>query len=321
MAESDRLPPLLVICGPTAGGKTDLALSLAHRFKGEIVNADSRQVYRHMDIGTAKPTPAQRATVPHHLFDLVDPDEPFTLATYLDLAHAAISAIHARGRLPMLVGGSGLYIRAVAQGYEVPRVVPDLALRAQLEADLAASGLDALVERLRRSDPGVAAAVDTRNPRRVIRAIEVAEAGAATSTSESASVPRYRALVIGLTANRAELHRRADRRVEAMVAAGFVDEVRALLARGYGADLPAMSSLGYREMIAHLDGRFTLDEAIQATKYATHRFIRRQLTWFRREPGVRWLDRANGDAVALAESTVATWLAQQPAGEPVAAQL
>jgi tRNA dimethylallyltransferase len=316
MAESDGLPPLLVICGPTAGGKTDFALALAGRFDGEIVNADSRQVYRQMDIGTAKPTPAQRAQVPHHLFDLVDPDEPFTLATYLDLAHAAILEIQARSRLPMLVGGTGLYIRAVAQGYDVPRVVPDRALRAQLESELAACGLDALVERLHRTDPLAAARVDARNPRRVIRAIEVAEAGA-DSTSGPASVPRYRTLVLGLTAERAELHRRADRRVDEMVAAGFVDEVRVLLARGYGPDLPAMSSLGYREMIAFLDDRTTLDEAIQATKFATHRFIRRQLTWFRQEPGLRWLDLAGGDAVASAEGLVECWLAQEAAGEPV----
>jgi tRNA dimethylallyltransferase len=305
----ERREQVLVICGPTATGKTDLAITLARRVGGEIVNADSRQVYRSMDIGTAKPTPAQRAAAPHHLLDVVDPDEPFTLADYLERAHNAIAGILTRGRLPIVVGGTGLYVRALAQGFAVPRVPPDPRLRAELEALAETEGSPALLARLRRSDPHTAATIDARNPRRLIRAIEVAEATGISFAAQRMAHPRYDALVLGLTADRALLYEHADRRVDAMMAAGFLDEVAALYARGYSPDLPALSGLGYRQLGEHLHGARTLDDAVQATKLATHGFIRRQLTWFRREPGIHWLDIAHGDVVAQAIVQAEQWLA------------
>ena len=305
----ERREQVLVICGSTATGKTDLAITLARRVGGEIVNADSRQVYRSMDIGTAKPTPAQRAAAPHHLLDVVDPDEPFTLADYLERAHNAIAGILTRGGLPIVVGGTGLYVRALAQGFAVPRVPPDPCLRAELEMLAEAEGSPALLARLRRSDPHTAATIDARNPRRLIRAIEVAEATGVSFAAQQKARPRYDALVLGLTADRALLYERADRRVDAMMAAGFLDEVAALYARGYSPDLPALSGLGYRQLGEHLRGVRTLDDAVQATKLATHGFIRRQLTWFRREPGIHWLDIAHGDVVAQAIVQAEQWLA------------
>jgi tRNA dimethylallyltransferase len=305
----ERRAHLLVICGPTATGKTDLAITLAQHVGGEIVNADSRQVYRSMDIGTAKPTPAQRAAAPHHLLDVVDPDEPFTLADYLERAHNAIAGILTRGGLPIVVGGTGLYVRALAQGFAVPRVPPDPRLRAELEALAEAEGSPALLARLRRSDPHTAATIDARNPRRLIRAIEVAEATGVSFATQRMARPRYDTLVLGLSADRALLYERADRRVDAMMAAGFLDEVAALDARGYSPDLPALSGLGYRQLGEHLRGARTLDDAVQATKLATHGFIRRQLTWFRREPGIHWLDIAHGNVVAQAIVQAEQWLA------------
>jgi tRNA dimethylallyltransferase len=304
---------MLVVCGPTATGKTAVAIALAQRMDGEIVNADSRQIYRDMEIGTAKPTPAQRAAVPHHLLDLVDPDEPFTLADYLEQARAAVTVIAERGRLPIVAGGTGLYVRALVQGFDVPRVPPNPALRATLDELAAQGGATALLERLRRADPGAAATVDPRNPRRLIRAIEVAETtGRPVAAQQTAHAP-YDALLLGLTGPTALLYERADHRVDAMMAQGFLDEVAGLYARGYGPELPALSSLGYRELGEYLCGSRTLADAVQATKYATHRFIRRQLTWFRREPGIRWLDVAEGDPVAPALDAVDQWSGAQPA--------
>jgi len=313
---------VLALVGPTATGKTALAIELAQRLGGEVVNADSRQVFRHMDIGTAKPTPAERAAVPHHGLDLVEPDEPFTLADYLDHARAAVSDIASRGRLPIVVGGTGLYVRALVRGFDVPRVPPDEALRAELETLAAAGGPPALLARLRRSDPVAAEAVDPRNPRRLARAIEVAEAASRTAIADACApadnraprgdAPRYDVRLIGLTAERSLLHARADRRVDAMVTAGFPNEVAALYGRGYGPDLPALSALGYRELGEYARGLRPLDDAAQATKWATHRFIRRQLTWFRREQDLHWLDITDGDLAARALATIEPWLALDP---------
>lgn len=307
---ADQRTRLLVVCGPTATGKTDVGIALARRLGGEIVNADSRQVYRYMDIGTAKPAPAQRAAVPHHLLDVVAPDEQFTLADYLERARRVVAQIAARGGLPIVVGGTGLYIRALAQGFAVPRVPPNAPLRAELESLLVSGGAVALHRRLRERDPGAALLVDARNPRRLVRAIEIAESGGGGSPPAAPDgVPRpYDTLVLGLSAERALLYERADRRVDAMMAAGFLEEVRALRARGYSADLPALSSLGYAELGRYLDGATSLAAAVEATRFATHRFIRRQLTWFRREPELCWLDIADGDAAMRATEAARRWL-------------
>lgn len=304
-----RRQRLLVICGPTATGKTALAIALAQRLGGEIVNADSRQVYRFMDVGTAKPTAAQRAAAPHHLLDVVDPDEPFTLADYLERAHDAVAGILARRSLPIVAGGTGLYVRALVQGFAVPRVAPDPQLRQDLEALAEAEGSPALLARLRHVDPLTAGTIDASNLRRLIRAIEVAEATGASFAAQRTAHSPYDALVLGLTTARMTLYARADRRVDAMMAAGFLDEVASLHARGYGPDLPALSGLGYRQLGEHLRGICTRDDAVAATKLATHRFIRHQLTWFRREPGIRWLDASDDDVVAQATELAEHWLA------------
>ena len=250
---------------------------------GEIINADSRQIYRGMDIGTAKPTAAQRKLVPHHLLDLRRPDEDFSLAEYVRLASSAIGSLHGRGVLPILVGGTGLYLRAVTQGYDVPPVPPNAELRASLEAEARAGGGAALVERLARLDPVSAARIDPHNTRRLIRALEVTLQLGRPFSDLQRQAPHYRTLFIVLQGERANLYARADARLEEMIAAGFADEVQSLLAAGYGPELPALSALGYREMVAHMRGEVTLAQAQEAIRYHTHAYIRRQLTWFRRE--------------------------------------
>jgi tRNA dimethylallyltransferase len=294
--------PLLAVVGPTAVGKTALAIGLAQRLGGEVVSADSRQVYRGMDIGTAKPTPAERAAAPHHLLDVAEPDDEFSLATYQDLASAAIHDISGRGKLPILVGGTGQYLAAVLQGWQLPRVAPDPALRARLEAEAAEHGAEALHARLARVDPAAAASIMASNVRRVVRALEVYElTGQPISTQRAVQAPPYHARTLWLTLPAPALYERIDLRVDAMVTGGLVDEVRGLVARGYGWELPAMSSLGYREFRAYLAGESTLEEAVQRLKYNTHAFARRQKGWFARLPNLVQLP---ADAPDLLERAV-----------------
>ena len=291
MAGAEPNHPLIVLLGPTAVGKTALSLSLAERFHGEIVGADSRQIYRGMDVGTAKATPEERRRVPHHLIDVRRPDQTLTVAEYQQLAYAAMDDIHARGRVPFLVGGTALYLRAVVLGLRIPEVPPDPALRAALEADLARGGVDALFARLQLLDPATAAAIDRRNPRRVLRALEIVlSTGRPKVELEGAAPPPYRSLQIGLTRARASLHRRIDRRVEEMVEQGLVEETRRLLGAGYDPRLPALSSLGYREIGAYLRDEMTLAQAVGRIRIETHRFVRHQETWFRKMEGVVWFD-------------------------------
>ena len=284
-------PPLLVIGGPTATGKTALAIALARRFGGEIVGADSRQVYRGMDIGTSKPTQAERAQAPHHLLDVVELDQPYSLSDYAHQARAVIAAIGARGNLPLLVGGTGLYIRAVVRGFDLaPGAPPQPELRRALEDEATRHGPLALHARLADHDPVAAGRIDPRNVRRVIRALEVTLATGrpfSEAAGQTIATP-YSIFRIGLDGPRDLLYRRADTRLDAMMAAGFLGEVAALRARGYAAESPAMTGLGYRELGTYLDGTQTLADAVQAAKFATHRYIRRQLIWFRREEGTHW---------------------------------
>lgn len=283
--------PLLVLAGPTATGKTGLAIALAQHLGGEIVSADSRQIYRNMDIGTAKPTPEQRAQVPHHLLDVVAPDEPYTLAQYQADAQTAVASIHARGRLSLLVGGTGLYIRAVVDNLAIPRVPPNAELRQQLEEEAAAHGSAVLHARLTALDPTGASRIDPANLRRVIRALEVTLlTGQPFSAQQGARPSPYRPLFLGLNGPRDVLYQRADQRVDAMLAAGLVQEVQRLLAAGYDWRLPSMSSLGYQEIASFLRGEISLKAAIERLKFNTHHYIRRQLTWFRAEPRLHWLD-------------------------------
>lgn len=282
--------PLVIILGPTGVGKTRLAIALAQQFNGEIIGADSRQVYRYMDIGTAKPSAAQQTQIRYHLIDLADPDCPLSLADYQDQAGQAIQSLRERGKLPFLVGGTGQYISAIEEGWSIPRVPPDFKLRAELEAYAASHSAPALHERLRQVDAISADRIHPNNVRRVIRALEVhILTGQAISKLQEKRPPPYRIITIGLRIDRARLYRRVDRRVDDMIAAGFVQEVQGLLDMGYHRHLPAMTGLGYREMVEHLLNGAPLDEAIQKTKFRTHEFIRRQDVWFRgHDNGIIW---------------------------------
>lgn len=282
---------LLVIVGPTAVGKTALSLHLAEYLGGEVVSADSRLFYRGMDIGTAKPTPEQRARIPHHLIDITEPDDTVGLARFLRLAHAAIADIHSRGRLPIVVGGTGQYVRALVEGWTPPAVPPDPARRAELEEQARREGLESLMAHLAALDPQAAARVDPRNPRRVVRALEVALS--AGPLGPGRTPPPYHILQIGLTMDRSALYARADARLEEMVRAGLVEEIQRLLEAGYGWDLPAMSALGYIQFRPYFEGRASLEEVLAQIRRDTRRFIRHQYNWFRlSDPRIRWFDAA-----------------------------
>ncbi|HEX6292860.1 MAG TPA: tRNA (adenosine(37)-N6)-dimethylallyltransferase MiaA [Herpetosiphonaceae bacterium] len=279
------LPPLVAIVGPTAVGKTALSIALARRLDGEIVNADSRQIYRCMDIGTAKPSIAEQAAAPHHLIDIVAPDEPYSLAVYQQQALHAVEQIVGRRHVPLLVGGTGQYVAAVLEGWNIPRVPPQPDVRARLEAEAAQQGTAALYARLQTLDPAAAARIEPNNRRRIIRALEVYEiTGIPISTQQTRQPPPYRITTLWLTLDRATLYRRIDQRVDAMIAAGLVDEVRALLDRGYDWSLPALSSLGYKELRPWFEGSAPLEECIQRLKFNTHAFVRKQDMWFKRLP-------------------------------------
>jgi tRNA dimethylallyltransferase len=283
---------VIAIIGATATGKTALGVALARQLGGEIVNADSRQVYRGMDIGTAKPSREEQAAVPHHLIDVVDPDQTLTLAAYLDHAKATLVDIWSRDRQPIVVGGTGQYVWALLEGWRVPRVPPDRALRARLEARGAGEGPASLVAELREIDPRSATRIDPKNARRLIRAIEVTLAtGRPFSEWQQKEHPVYDTAILGLRMERTALHARIDARVDAMMAAGLVDEVRRLNAAGYGCDLSAMSGIGYRQVCEHLRGERTLPDAIARIKTETHRLARMQHAWFKpSDPRIRWLD-------------------------------
>lgn len=298
---------LLVLVGPTAVGKTALSLHLAGRFDGEIVSADSRLFYRGMDIGTAKPSRADQDRVPHHLIDICDPADTLTLGEYQRLAYRTVDAVLARGRLPLLVGGTGQYVTAVVEGWGIPKVAPQPALRDAL----AALGGPELARWLAALDPESAARIDPRNVRRVVRALEVTlVTGTPISVLQRKTPPPYDMLLLGLQRARDDLYARIDARVDAMLAAGLLDEVQRLAARGYGRGVPAMSGLGYRQLLDHLDGALTLDEAVARIKFETHRFARQQATWFRSDdPRIQWLDAAQPDLFPAAEALVAAWLA------------
>jgi tRNA dimethylallyltransferase len=310
------LPPLLVIVGATATGKTALAIELARRLEGEIISADSRQLYRGMDIGTAKPTPAEQAAARHWLIDVADPDGTFTLAAFLDAAHAALDDIWSCRRLPIVVGGTGQYVWALLEAWRVPRVPPDPALRTELERRAATDGVATILDELRLVDPASAASIDPNNARRIIRAIEVTRAtGRRFSEWREKGEPTFSATVLGLRLDRAELYRRIDARVDGMIAAGLLDEVRRLNDAGFGCDLPSMSSIGYREICEHLSGECTLADAVARIKTETHRLARMQHTWFRAgDPRIHWLDADAPDLLGQAMSIAQARSASESSG-------
>jgi tRNA dimethylallyltransferase len=282
--------PLILVVGPTAVGKTDLAIQLAERLNGEIVSADSRLFYRGMDIGTAKPTRAEQARVPHHLIDVANPDETWSLAQFQRAARDAIADIHARGKLPFLVGGTGQYVRAVTEGWSPPEVKADERLRTELEKLKDERGKEWLYEKLKSLDLEAAEKIDFRNVRRTIRALEVIlTTGRKFSEQREKGESPYRLVTIGLTRPREELYARVDARIESMFEAGLVDEVRHLLANGYGADLPSMSGIGYRECVGVVRGEKTEEEAKVEIKRDTRIFVRRQANWFKEsDSSIHW---------------------------------
>lgn len=282
----------MAIVGPTGTGKSSLAVFLAQRFKGEIINADSRQIYRGMDIGTAKPSAEERSLVLHHLFDLICPDKSFSLAEYLLLAKGVIKDIHQREKLPFLVGGSGQYVRALLEGWQIPRIAPNPELRKELEQIAAEQGAQPLYTQLQKIDPAAADKIDQRNIRRVIRALEIAkQAGDPFSRDKTKKVPNYNVLIVGLTTTRSELYHRVDMRVDSMIQKGLVGEVQNLVKGGFDFDLASMNSIGYKQTGRLLRGEINLEETASLIKFETHRFIRHQYAWFKlSDPKIQWFD-------------------------------
>ena len=303
-APNARNNRVIAIVGPTAAGKSALSLALAHALDGEVVNADSMQLYRGMDIGTAKLTPAERDGVPHHALDLWDVTEPASVAEYQATARAAIDAIRDRCHTPLLVGGSGLYVRAVLEHFDFPGT--DAGLRATLEDELARVGPEALHERLRAKDPAAAARILPTNGRRIVRALEVLElTGGPFQAELPPPRPYYDAVQIGIDLDPAALDERVGARVDAMWAAGLVAEVRTLADKGLREGRTAGRALGYQQVLRHLDEPgYSEEQARVDTKSATRRFVRRQRSWFRRDPRIHWLDGADRDLTARALQVV-----------------
>lgn len=294
--------PLLALVGPTASGKTEAAIAVAERLGAELVSVDSMLVYRGMDVGTAKPGPAERARVPHHLLDVAEPEEPFSVARYQRLAREAIEGIEGRGRRVMLVGGSGLYFRAAVDDLEFPGTDPEA--RGELEAQAATLGPERLHERLAGLDPVAAARIEPSNVRRTVRALEVAAVTGRPMSSYAEAWERYpaeRVRAAGVDVPRDALTRRIEARVRAMVEAGFADEVRMLLDRGLLGWLTASQAIGYAEFARHLEGELSFEEAVAQTVKRTRELARRQMVWFRRDPRIRWFDADEDGATAIVD--------------------
>ncbi len=301
--------PLVVILGPTAVGKTELAIQLAERFDGEIVSADSRLFYRGMDIGTAKPTSDECLRVPHHLIDVADPDEVWSLAVFQQEANKAIHTIYEQHHLPFMVGGTGQFIRAVIEGWKVPPVKPDPQLRIVLTQLANNVGPYELHSKLAVLDPQAASSIDLTNVRRTIRALEVIlSSGMRFSDQKINGHKIYDPLLVGLSRPRAELYQRIDDRISHMIESGFINEVQRLIDMGYSPDLPTLSAIGYAEMVATIQGRITLDEAIVLIKRRTREFVRRQANWFKEnDSSIHWFQ-VSGDTFIQIEKLIGEWL-------------
>ncbi|MDZ7268036.1 MAG: tRNA (adenosine(37)-N6)-dimethylallyltransferase MiaA [candidate division KSB1 bacterium] len=291
MSEAFPNPPALVIAGPTASGKTEVALALARRLPAEIVSADSRQIYRGMDIGTAKPTPAQRRQVPHHFIDIRNPDEWYTAGEYGRAARRVVVEIMQRGKTPLIVGGSGFYLQALLQGLSTA-LPSDLRLRAQLQQRLRDEGAPALHRELARIDPPAAARLHPNDGHRLVRALEVYQLSGCTLTElqrQAGEPPSFRYRFFCLALERSRLYQRINRRVEEMVAAGLLEECRRLLALGYSPQLNALQTVGYQEAFQFLNGEISHAEMVALIQRHTRQYAKRQLTWFRRRPNCEWL--------------------------------
>jgi tRNA dimethylallyltransferase len=288
--------PLIIIVGPTAVGKTDLAIQLAEKMNGEIISADSRLFYRGMDIGTAKPSRKELARVPHYLIDIVNPDETLSLAVFQQKAKDIISDIHTRNKLPLLVGGTGQYVRAVTEGWTPPEVTADEKMRDVLEKLKEERGLEWLHDRLAQLDAESAAKIDARNVRRTIRALEVILTTGRKFSDQRGQVDSpYQLITIGLTRPRPELYQRVDERIDTMFANGFVDEVKGLLEKGYSPTLPSMSAIGYRECVSVAKGLLTEEQAKVEMRRVTRMFVRRQANWFKEtDPNIMWFKIQDG---------------------------
>ena len=287
-------PKILVIVGPTASGKTRMAVELAQRHNGEVISADSMQIYRTMDIGTAKPTKEQMGGIPHHMIDVADPEEDFSVARYVEMAARCVDDVLARGKLPIVAGGTGLYIDSLLSGRTFAPFSPDSALRGELERELAEQGGPAMLEALRQVDPEAAQRLHPNDHKRIIRALEVYRSTGKTITQHNretqAIPPRYDALTIGLAfQDRQAMWRRIDQRVDEMVAAGLEDEVRRLLTSGISPKCTAMQAIGYKEFTQALSGEMTWQEAAEVVKLRSRQYAKRQLTWFGRNPNTRWV--------------------------------
>jgi tRNA dimethylallyltransferase len=299
-SEPARLADLVVVLGPTAVGKTHLGIELGLHFDGEVVNADSRYLYRGFSVGVAKPTLEERHGVPHHLIDILEPSDEMSLAIFQDRANSAIRSIHERGRLPLFIGGTPLYVNCVVEGWKIPAVPPDPEFRRRLESQVEREGVQPIWNRLRAIDPAAAERTGP-NPRRIIRALEIYEkTGVPMSEQESRGPRPYRTLELGLWMPRDRLYSAIDRRVDHQIESGLVEEVSGLLDAGVDPSSPAFSSLGYRQLVPYLRGEQSLDEAIERIKFDTHRYVRHQETWLKRnerliridvtEPG--WVERS-----------------------------
>ena len=285
---------IVAIVGPTGIGKSNLAIRLCQKINSEIISADSRQVYRFMDIGTAKPDIEERALIPHNLIDIINPDESFSLAEYQQLCKLLIDDMHGRNIVPFLVGGSGQYVWAVLEGWNIPKVIPDIEYRDMLEKKAAEIGKEGLYRELQSVDPEAAARIDASNVRRVIRALEIAGNAIDDKTRQRNKNPVYDALIIGLTTSRDEIYRRIDDRIDTMIENGLVEEVKTLVKRGYKLALPSMSAIGYKQIGMFLKGELSLEEAIQQIKYETHRYVRSQYNWFKlKDDRIKWFDIQN----------------------------
>lgn len=287
-------PKILVIIGPTASGKTRMAVELAQRHNGEVISADSMQIYRTMDIGTAKPTQEEMGGIPHHMIDVADPEEDFSVARYVEMAARCVDDVLARGKLPIVAGGTGLYIDSLLSGRTFAPFSPDSALRGELERELAEKGGQAMLEALAQVDPEAAQRLHPNDHKRIVRALEVYRSTGKTITQHNretqAIPPRYNALTIGLAfQDRQAMWRRIDQRVDEMVAAGLEDEVRRLLTSGISPKCTAMQAIGYKEFTQALSGEMTWQEAADVVKLRSRQYAKRQLTWFGRNPNTRWV--------------------------------